>query len=447
MFSLQFIYDTLKAWKHYTISSDPTLKSELKYSIYSFLLTYPEFSSKDLEIIEKLKKRINQHGNQSFLKKIELAVHRLVFSKKPQLQQSSFVNLPIALKHIILSNLSKKERNNILRTCKQSALLLNTSEYWSVAFNEGLLRISTKSYVYLVDKCHGFITHSNFIMLKKPDKYFLTNKFLKKMILSCPYLQQIDLFFIGFQNVRMEYLSSCENLRALSINSNQAKTLAPLQFCTRLSELSIGSLSFAFNRLSSLSVCTTLEILDLHQLYLDDRDMAFATSLTRLKSLNLSSNSVGYRGLSYLSSCQLLEKLDLSYSQIENIELTALVHLHSLKTLILNNTHMVDGLLEILKKFPSLSHLNIAGTQITSIGLKSIDQLVHLESLNVLNTKVDNRIVSFIYKCPQLLSIELSSTHVSNKHKKAIYRWLERKKLGDLNERGQKIRRLNPPIP
>ncbi len=148
------------------------------------------------------------------------------------------------------------------------------------------------------------------------------------------------------QDIDLAPLSDFENLEALSLYSNQLRSLdlSPLKGCRKLRVIR-ASLNFIGKiDLSPLSDCVNLEVLDFGANGLEEVDLKPLSNLADLRKVRFDNNRISSMDLRPLSAAQNLSFVDLSTNKLNAIDLWPLASCIQLDKLHLygNNLSKVD---------------------------------------------------------------------------------------------------------
>lgn len=112
-------------------------------------------------------------------------------------------------------------------------------------------------------------------------------------------------------------IGNCENLRVLSLNTNQFSSVSPMRGLSRLNDLSC-----AHNKITEIDALSSL--IRLEDVNLDSNlitDISYLPNISKLTSIYLSKNQI--TDISILASAHNLEILYLDYNKITNIQVLA----------------------------------------------------------------------------------------------------------------------------
>lgn len=103
--------------------------------------------------------------------------------------------------------------------------------------------------------------------------------------------------------------------------------------------------------------CPDLTSLSISNLYIEDEDLTWISTLTNLTNLDLSYNYLGLTDISFVETLQNLETLDIEFTRVEDI--SCLTNLTNLKSLDMSSTLINDC--SVIADLPNLASLDIIG--------------------------------------------------------------------------------------
>ena len=133
--------------------------------------------------------------------------------------------------------------------------------------------------------------------------------------------------------------------------------------------------------LAELKSIPGLEILNIDQGRVTDKDLDHLTALQQLRNLRLRLSPVGDEGLEKLLSCKKLEVLNLPQATCSAHGIAKLAGLANLTQLRVGSESLGNEVCDSLLKLRSLEGLHLIGVKITDDGLKKIAKLSKLQSL------------------------------------------------------------------
>jgi hypothetical protein len=262
--------------------------------------------------------------------------------------------------------------------------------------------------------------------LYKLEKIFLSSSQTSLRPLSTlSNLRSIVTIYHRITDNSLRHLSLLTKLETLSCRSAvqiKGYFLPSLSSLTNLTFLALGP-NIESQYLSLLAQFTKLISLDIHDVYLTQKEVQSLTTLTRLRYLNISGNRLGFDDsvlFSLFSAFPKLEAVDLGLTQCRTkTTLVSMQRLTKLRHLDLENTQITDDHMFIFLFLTNLEELTLGKNKITNKTL--VNFLLHLSKLNHLNlsdTEIDeNGIASYLspFFFPNLQSLDLSGIKLSDK--------------------------------
>ena len=201
-------------------------------------------------------------------------------------------------------------------------------------------------------------------------------------------LRVLDLFGTATDNRSMRYVRDHRGIVALNLGACEGITdegALHLSELKTLRGLLLRKTGFEVKKLTGegvrhLSRVTSLEVLDLHAVQIDDKSALHLKKLKQLREVDLSLTQLTDEGLAALASLQRLERLALVYStgfagpQITDQGVVHLSQLKELKSLNFIGAKINDRSVELLVSLKRLEHLVLTETEISVAGLQRLRQ-------------------------------------------------------------------------
>tara|TARA_B100000686_G_scaffold112482_1_gene120058 strand:+ start:247 stop:1641 length:1395 start_codon:yes stop_codon:yes gene_type:complete len=201
-------------------------------------------------------------------------------------------------------------------------------------------------------------------------------------------LRVLDLFGTATDDRGMRYVRDHRGIVALNLGACEGITdegVLHLSELKTLRGLLLRKTGFEVKKLTGegvrhLSRLTSLEVLDLHAVQIDDKAALHLKKLKQLREVDLSLTQLTDEGLAALASLQRLERLALVYStgfagpQITDQGVVHLAQLEKLKSLNLIGAKITDRSVELLVSLKRLEHLILTETEISVAGLQRLRQ-------------------------------------------------------------------------
>ncbi len=173
--------------------------------------------------------------------------------------------------------------------------------------------------------------------------------------------------------------------------------------------------------LALLKELSEIEVLDLFNTALTDRDLEVVGRLTKLRSLNIAGTAVTSAGLSALRGLTNLEELHVGWTDIDDKGLAHLVALPSLKVLELRSTKVSDEGMREIARLPKLHTLGLQETRVGNDGVSHLRPLrAQLRRLFIGYTPIDNGAVPELQAFKSLRALMLRATQVDRSYDESI---------------------------
>lgn len=413
--TIHSISDLLNLWDSIASapkSNQPQQNEELeqtKKQMLKFLYKQPRFDDADKQKLDDLKAKISTSGDADFLKKVERATKRQVFSNPTSRDNSSALeNLPTdLLGKEILGKLDRSSQRSMERVSTRFRAFLDNPAYLADIVNHGDSSLNEDELMFLLERCGDKVQRldlSKFCGVKVEYEDFHTLKgrmginsnksLLMRSVKLCPNLKGLSLMHCSPDDLneiaKLSHLE-CLSLKRSFLDSTQLSVLI------RLKELSLKDCALDQDGLQVIgSSLTHLETLDLsgtkklprdpalREEAINDQDMIIIATLHNLKELNLSDAFVGNDGLRMLvSNLRKLEKFTLQRSA-NNETVKELANISNLRELDLSGSFSINskGMAD-LAKLVQLRKLNLAHTKVGSEGMTHLANLQHLKELDL----------------------------------------------------------------
>ncbi|TPX08907.1 uncharacterized protein E0L32_009611 [Thyridium curvatum] len=207
-------------------------------------------------------------------------------------------------------------------------------------------------------------------------------------------------------DVPRDFISSCQNLRDVKFNNNEARKLPPsLGRASKLTYLDVSN-----NRLEQLEHAELNGLAGLLKLNLSNNRLKYLPpyfgAYHSLRTLNLSSNFLE-KFPSFLCELESLVDLDMSFNLIAHIP-EDIGRLQNLEKFVITNNRLSGTLPQHFDKLSSLRELDIKFNAITAI-----DVISHLPKLEIL-TADHNAISQFTGSFERIRSLKLNANPITN---------------------------------
>lgn len=158
---------------------------------------------------------------------------------------------------------------------------------------------------------------------------------------------------------------------------------------------------------------TSLEVLDVEQLEINDSAYELLTHLAKLRQLRIGS-AVGDEALEHFSQVNSLHVLNLPHGTFTDAGLKTLAKHPELELLRFHSPHVTDEGLSHIARLPSLRFLHLIRVPITDAGLNHLEGLDQLESLYLDGCNcTDDGILQLLEALPQL-HLHRDQLHIEN---------------------------------
>lgn len=195
-----------------------------------------------------------------------------------------------------------------------------------------------------------------------------------------------------------------------------------------------------------LSNIISLKELNLSDMNIDTKEMAFLAPLARLtnlKQINLSQNNLEGNCLVSLRNLSALTELNLSSNQITSKKLRILPKSQiktPLKILDLSYNRLTDEGIAYVSMLLNLLTLNVSNNEdITLEGVKELSNCQNLTSLNLSNNRIEKNCLTFLESLANLVELYLSCARINDKQLRELSRSQFKDSLRILNVSGNQI--------
>jgi Leucine-rich repeat (LRR) protein len=260
-------------------------------------------------------------------------------------------------------------------------------------------------------------------------------------LLACKNLEYLTLPHQGISDTGLTYLSQLPNLRHLDVSRihyvipnmdvgyYNDKGVAELAKCTKLEELTIGSIGITDEGMSDIAKLTNLKQLNLFGCSnVTNNGISKLTTLKSLQYLNIYSANITIGGLSSLNELTNLTNLNLNdiHQDDAGLDISKLINLEDLslytKSKTVNRVTTYDKLrnsdLVCLSKLTKLKKLAFPAYGIDDGGLIHISGLKNLESVWIHcagESSITDESLKYFNDMPKLYSLHITDGHFTDK--------------------------------
>lgn len=181
----------------------------------------------------------------------------------------------------------------------------------------------------------------------------------KETLLECtrlPGLWRLDLTVASVYDSDIGVIAKIPNLKYLSLNMTQVKTLDGIDKVSKLEGLELKKTAIDNLALKNVAKLRKLEILNLTHTNVDDEGIKYLVGMPNLRDLNLSGVSINAKSAKYIKTLPRLEVLRLRESDISEAVLREILGMDSLRMVYLENCKSIDEkhLLQLRLDFPTV---------------------------------------------------------------------------------------------
>ncbi len=362
----------------------------IKNSIFLFFSTKEYFQKEELEIIETLKNRIRESGDNDFFERIDKVTQRLIFIQEtPYTNATTLERLPSEVIQKICDKLSIVSLKNLHLVATRFAKLLN--EYHYVA-NFQIRKIYIKEVRLRQEKLFKIMRiYGDYVKSINSHYLYYTvdDARIRAIATHCQNLQSfnIDMMYGSsyhgtIQQETLEIISKLKCLRSLvlkgcDITENGIKQVSTL---TNLQSLDFTSSDIADKHLFNIEKLTNLKELFINGAEITKVGIEKLANMPNLRILSLRAVSIYDKELEVLAPLK-LSTLDLAHTKIK--KMTGIEAQIDLQVLLLEGTKIENEAWEKIALLTKLHTLDLSCVSITEEGLNRISRLTNLEALNL----------------------------------------------------------------
>ncbi|KAL3306267.1 adenylate cyclase [Colletotrichum asianum] len=319
--------------------------------------------------------------------------YHIILKKHDQIRVLAAPERPLLMQKRLLQQIGYEERDRIEDVgrednsylCRFMFLSSRESDFHSVTNDLGLGRIQKFNHVDLSGR--NLITIP--ISLYSKASEIISLNLSRNLSLDLP----------------RDFIQSCQNLRDIKFNNNEARRLPPsLGKAARLTYLDVSN-----NRLEQLDHAELHGLHGILKLNLANNRLKalpqYFGAYRSLRNLNISSNFLEKFPL-FLCEVESMVELDLSFNTISSLP-NEIGKLRNLEKFVITNNRLSNSLPDSFRQLPSLRELDIKYNAITSI-----DVIAALPKLEILSAD-HNNISQFIGSFERIRSLKLNSNPIT----------------------------------